>query len=441
MKIPKSEIVIGVCTKDCERTIADVLRKVDSGLREFYSSRKCLVIVSDLSSDSTEEKARQSGISTPMVFTRQDGGPGKGNGVKTIFRLAHESGARMVALVDGDLTSIRKEWIRALIEPLDRGYDLAVPFYYRHKYDAIITNHVIYPFVASLYGTDIRQPIGGEFGLSGKLVKKLMEHPMFPEGFGIDIFITTTALAEGLKVAETTLGVKSHTSTETYIDFSKLLVPMFNQVVTTLFDLTLFNKSKLSLRKETARVKRFDFIDDKEVSESSVDRNMLFRIFYNDYEKMMSSDILSERTKQQIREVISGSVGKRVSRGFWKNTVRDVVRYSHDRVKKRKDRAMRPDILSEETKSEIRNFIYGEKAQIISVDTWSNAIFDVLGKYSDQKRRKEAIDVLRAVWMGRFSSYVRQTRFMDTSDAECYIRGQVAVFNEKKREWLPKASR
>jgi len=36
--------------------------------------------------------------------------------------------------------------------------------------------------------------------------------------------------------------------------------------------------------------------------------------------------------------------------------------------------------------------------------------------------------------MGRFSSFVRQTRFMDTRDAECMIRGQVGVFNQKKEE-------
>ena len=40
------------------------------------------------------------------------------------------------------------------------------------------------------------------------------------------------------------------------------------------------------------------------------------------------------------------------------------------------------------------------------------------------------------MWLARFSSFVRQTRFMDTGDAECVIRGQVDVFNEKKAELL-----
>jgi glycosyltransferase involved in cell wall biosynthesis len=431
-KTPRVDIVIGVCTKNCESTIQNVLEKVDGGLVSFYPNKSGFIVVSDLSKDSTKEMVEKTKTKTPVHFTRQEGGPGKGNGIRTILKLAEKAGAKMVALVDGDLTSIKQEWIKALIEPVEQGYDLAVPFYHRHKYDAIITNHVIYPFVASMYGVDIRQPIGGEFGLSKRLVRKLLGHPRFPEGFGIDIFITTTAIAEDMKLAETTLGVKSHTSTESYIDFSKLLVPMFNQVVSTLFNLTLYNKERIRDVGGVKRVKRFEFVDDKEIKDSNVDRNVLFRIFHSDYERMMESDILSEETKNQIADVISGSVGKGVSRRFWKNSMKDIVKYSRDRIRRRPDRAMRPDILSEETKNEIRNFIYGESAQIISVDTWVNAIFDVFKAYEHPSKRHESIDVLRAVWMGRFSSFVRQTRFMNTSDAECMIKGQVDVFNSKK---------
>jgi len=435
-EFPRADIAVGVCTRNCEGTIQNVIEKVDEGLSRFYPDRKGLIIVSDLSTDSTGERVGKTKTRVPVFFTRQDGGPGKGNGIKTVFRLADKAGAGMVALVDGDLTSIKPKWMKALLEPVQRGYDLAIPFYHRHKYDAIITNHIMYPFVTSLYGIEIRQPIGGEFGLSLNLVKKLLGHPKFPEGFGIDIFITTTALAEKMRVAETALGVKSHTSTETYIDFSKLLVPMFNQVVSTLFNLTLYNRDKIRGVKNVKKVKRFKFIDDKHIKESNVDRNVLFRIFQRDYERMMESDVLSEETKSQISNVISGSVGDKISSRFWKNTLKDVVNYSRDRVMGRRDRAMRPDILSEETKNEIRHFIYGKSAQIISVETWVNAIFDVFKSYEHPGKRHESIDVLRAVWMGRFSSFVRQTRFMNDGDAECLIRGQLDIFNEKKGELL-----
>jgi glycosyltransferase involved in cell wall biosynthesis len=433
--IPQAEIVVGVCTRNCEDTIQNVLRSVDEGLSSFFPGRKSLIIVSDLSEDSTRKRVEQTETRNPVFFTKQEGGPGKGNGIRTIFRLAAENGASVVGLVDGDLISIRPGWVKALVEPVDKGFDLAVPYYERHKYDSVITNHVVYPFVASMYGTEIRQPIGGEFGLSIKLVRKLLAHPKFPEGFGIDIFITTTAIVEDMRIAETALGVKSHTSTKEYKDFEKFLIPMFSQVVSTLFDLTLYNRHKIRRISGMKGVKRFGEIRGGSVGESVVDRGVLFQMFQKGYERIIWSDVLSEETKKKIREAVSGSGERKIPRGFWRHSARDVASYMRGRVERR-GRVMRPDILSEQTKKEIREFIYGGSGQIISVDTWASAVFDSFIKYMNPSMRREAINVLRDVWLGRFSSFVRQTRFMDTGDAECMIRGQVGVFNKKKAEIL-----
>ena len=439
-ELPKADIVIGVCTKNCEDTIGNVLQKVDAGLSRFYRGSKSLIIVSDLSNDATKERVEQTITKSPVFFATQEGGPGKGNGIRTIFKLAEMSGARMVALVDGDLTSIDTVWIKALVEPLEMGFDLSVPRYERHKYDSVITNHIIYPFVTSMYGTEIRQPIGGEFGLSMSFVRKLLKHPGFPEGFGIDIFITTTALAEDMRVAETALGVKSHTSTKEYKDFEKLLIPMFNQVVSTLFDLTLYNKEKIRHVRGVKDVRKFGHIRGGSLGESVVDRRELYRMFQRDYRRLMNSEILSESTRKQLNDVIEGSRGKPVSAGTILHPLLDLLKYIPARLMARQDKPVRSDILSEESKDRIRKAVYGERGQIIDVKTWVNAVFDAFRYYKkyqkDPRKRQEVIDVLRMVWLARFSSFVRQTRFMDTGDAECVIRGQVDVFNEKKAELL-----
>ena len=49
------------------------------------------------------------------------------------------------------------------------------PLYARHKYDGTITNTVTYPLTRALYGHRIRQPIGGDFGVSGDLVRHYLE--------------------------------------------------------------------------------------------------------------------------------------------------------------------------------------------------------------------------------------------------------------------------
>ena len=72
--------------------------------------------------------------------------------------------------MDSDLRSITPEWIELLLGPvLEHGFDYVAPLYLRHKYDGTITNSIVYPLTRSLYGREVRQPIGGEFGFSGRL--------------------------------------------------------------------------------------------------------------------------------------------------------------------------------------------------------------------------------------------------------------------------------
>jgi hypothetical protein len=287
-----------------------------------------------------------------------------------------------------------------------------------------------------MYGADIRQPIGGDFGLSMSLVKKLMRHPMFPESFGIDIFITITALAEGMKVSETVLGVKSHASTDDYKEFDKSLVPMFRQVVGTMFRLTDYNMKKIMGVRGIRHVRRFGQPSKGSVTGSPVDRKAIFGMFYRDFRKLMFSDVLSEETKAEINRVIAGSEGNRIPAGAVISSISDLFRYYRGRLNGTGGKVMRSDIFSEKTKEKLRESIYGKRGQIISVNTWASAVFDAFRKSRNPDKRGEAIDVLMAVWMARFSSFVRQTRFMDTGDAECMIRGQVNVFSEKRERFL-----
>ncbi|OGO39723.1 MAG: hypothetical protein A2Z04_08370 [Chloroflexi bacterium RBG_16_57_9] len=76
-----------------------------------------------------------------------------------------------------------------------------------------ITNNICYPMTRMLYGLDVRQPIGGDFGFSGKLANVYLAHDVWETDvarFGIDIWMTTTAIAEGFRVCQARLGAKIH---------------------------------------------------------------------------------------------------------------------------------------------------------------------------------------------------------------------------------------
>ena len=166
-----------------------------------------------------------------------DGVPGKGSAFRTVFRAAEVLDARACAVVDADLRSITPEWIHLLLAPVvEQGVDFVAPFYHRHKFDGTITNNVVYPLTRALYGKRVRQPIGGEFGFSRRLLEQYLGLPVWETDvarFGVDIWMTTTAICGGYRICQAFLGAKLHDPKDPGADLAGMLV----QVLGTLFRL------------------------------------------------------------------------------------------------------------------------------------------------------------------------------------------------------------
>ncbi len=261
--IRQADIVVGIPSYNNARTIAHVVRAANAGLAKYFPGHTAVVVNSDGgSSDNTREEVLSAQIedsrlmllSTPMPAAHRlslpyHGIPGKGSAFRLIFQLAEKLGAKACAVVDSDLRSITPEWIDLLVSPvLSANYDLVTPYYYRHKYDGTITNSIIYPLTRALYGLRVRQPIGGEFGLSARLVRRYLQSDEWETDvarYGIDIWMTTTAIAEGFQVAQSFLGAKLHDAKDPGSD----LTAMLHQVVGSVF--TLMRKYALVWRNKT----------------------------------------------------------------------------------------------------------------------------------------------------------------------------------------------
>lgn len=251
-RIGKVDVLVGIPSFNNERTVGHVVRAVVAGLARHFPDAKAVLVNSDGgSTDRTREIVERTEVgnlaeilvdavpssATAKIITPYVGIPGKGSAFRTIFRIAAELEAKACCVLDSDLRSITPEWIELLLEPIVRyGYEFVAPLYARHRYDGTITNTIVYPLTRALYGRRVRQPIGGDFGFSGDLAARFLafedwEGPVAQ--FGIDIFMTTTALAEGRKVAQSFLGAKIHDPKDPGSD----LGPMMVQVVSTLFSL------------------------------------------------------------------------------------------------------------------------------------------------------------------------------------------------------------
>jgi glucosylglycerate synthase len=236
--IEKADILVGIPSYNNVLTASYVLSQVVKGLDTYFPTLRSVIFVSDgHSADATLTTVKKVNLPSEvkLIPAIYQGASGKGTAVRAIFEAASYLKVKSVALVDSDLRSITPEWMRLLITPTMTGTGLVTPYYNRFKYDGTITNFLCYPVTTSLFGKDIRQPIGGDFGLSIDLVENLLESSMWKmpdiSRFGIDIFETHTALAKGYTVKQALLGVKNHDAK----DPSSQLASMFRQVMNTMF--------------------------------------------------------------------------------------------------------------------------------------------------------------------------------------------------------------
>ncbi|OGS92819.1 MAG: glycosyl transferase family 2 [Gallionellales bacterium GWA2_59_43] len=250
-QIARADIVVGIPSYNSALTIGHVVRAVQAGLAKYFPDRKAVIVNSDGgSTDGTTDVVQQSSVEdfesillhhrvapiAKLAFP-YSGIPGKGSAFRSVFEIARTLDAQACAVVDSDLRSIAPEWMELLLKPvLEGGFDYVSPLYHRHKFDGTITNSIVYPLTRALYGKRVRQPIGGDFGFSGKLAQFYLGRDVWQTDvarFGIDIWMTTTALANDFRVAQSFLGAKIHDAKDPGADLSDMLY----QVVSATFDL------------------------------------------------------------------------------------------------------------------------------------------------------------------------------------------------------------
>src|SRR6266536_1537655 len=200
------DLLIGIPSFHNAKTIGHVVRAVEAGLRKFFPAQRSLIVISDGdSTDGTREAALMATTAGEeellLVDPKADlpdklafsytGLSGKGSAFRAIFTIAECLNARACAVFDADLRSVTPTWVEHLVGPvLYHGYDLVAPMYERHKFDGTITNSIAFPITAALYGHGLRQPIGGDFGFSGRLAGHWARKDVWDTDvarFGLDI--------------------------------------------------------------------------------------------------------------------------------------------------------------------------------------------------------------------------------------------------------------
>lgn len=369
------DIVVGISTRNVKTTIKNVMHVVDAGLSKYFPKSTALILISDgFSTDGTRQVASKTKTKAAVKISLEKGIRGKGSAVRNIFEHSVKYDAKAVVMVDGDLENIKPTWIKNLAKPIFDRFDLTVPLYLRDKDDAVITNHLVYPLTKVLYRVDIRQPIGGEYGLSGRFVKTLLGHPLFPDRFGIDIFITTVAVAENFKIAQARLGKKEHESTRSYKNPDTVLVPMFNQVMTEVFKLIDYYKDYIKKVKDLQHVKTVGPRLAVEAEDVMIDVISLIEELRLNYKKFLIKGTLPKDVERELLEVC-----------------------------------------------EFKNFIFRSHV-------WVKTVYYIIIKYLKKKEIEKDLNLLRLLWKAWFAAYAIKTAHMTDREAEKYIDDTVKEF-------------
>ena len=235
-EVGTADVMVAIPAYNNESSISGVMQIVAEGLSTFFAALKTVLFVCEGGSlDETKSVARHTdiGLTVSKVVGTYRGAPGKGNALRAVFQAARDMGVQGCALIDADNRSITPDWVNNLLAPVVReGFDYVTPFYRRYKYDGTITNLIVYPLVTSLYGMKLRQPIGGDFGMSGAFIEKLEKQDVwdvFVGQFGIDVWMTISAITGGARICQANLGAKTHNAKDPAFS----LGPMYLHVLST----------------------------------------------------------------------------------------------------------------------------------------------------------------------------------------------------------------
>ncbi len=386
-EITAADIVVGIPSFSEADSIATPVSIVSEGLMEHFAEKSSVIVnVDNHSPDGTKEAFFNAETMVPKIYvTTPPGIRGKGRNIRNLFEVAVELRAKAILMVDADLRSIIPGWIENFMEPLFDGYDYVVPIYVRHKYDGTITNNIAYPLLRTLYGLRVRQPIGGDFAISGKLARAFLVEKTWTEDvyqFGIDIWMSTIAIGRNFKVCQTFMGTnKEHRPKDPAED----LGPMFSQVVGTIFQQMIDFEYiwKDIFHSRPSIIYGFGLGQKGNPPEIKVTRSKLHENFLSGFQRYgeIWEEVLSDANWQHAKEL---------------------------------------------QKLDMNDFYYRS-------DLWARILFDFTIAYRTEiVERQKLLEALIPFYFSRTLSFVNKTSEMNTQEAELYLENINRVFEAEK---------
>ncbi len=385
--VRNAEIIVGIPSYNEANSINYPTDKASRGLVDFFPGKKTVIINAD---NNSQDKTKDAFFNTPtkvpkIYISTPPGVKGKGNNLRNLFEAAVELRASALVVVDADLKSITPQWIQYLAEPIFADFDYVSPIYIRHKYDGSITNNIAYPLLRTLFGLRVRQPIGGDFGISGRMARVFLSEKLWNErisNFGIDIWMTTISIARRFNVCQTFLGSPKDHRVK---DPAKDLNIMFANVIMTMFDLMIDFEYiwKETTNSSPSSIYGFGFDGNEQPQSVTIDTETLHKSFMSGFERF-------------------GDIWNKIIPGTEMIDIGKTRNYSREKF-------------------------------YFTTDLWARILFNFAIAYrNNELPREQIVEAMVPLYHSRVLSFVNRTGHMNTMECEEYFERINRVFEDEK---------
>jgi len=242
------EIVVGIPfigTPDQMAPLKKTIEIANQGIRQFYPRKKVAFVLAGAHEgrrvlEKIEGILREQKIQG-HCFALDKEVDGKGWTYRVLMEVSEFLGSDLILLEPDFLRKgkqgIQPRWIYSIYRPIELRNDFVLPVFNRPPEGKRVTDHLVTPILVSLYGYRIKEPMGGVYGISRRAFDTfLRDRRLFAEtdvgNYGIDIFLTITAIVNDLKICQANLGtrVKHPSPGEFPVRLRQALTTMLDQI-------------------------------------------------------------------------------------------------------------------------------------------------------------------------------------------------------------------
>ena len=233
-KLQGAEVVVGILgARDNGQTAATAAMVREA---ETLSKRRAVLVVDHGGAGPRLEEQE----SLPVLYCKL-GGNAAGqawlqttfDSYQTIFSLTSRIGASACGVIASELEAVTPQWLDSLLgPPLELGFDLVAPLYARHKWEGLLNRGILSPLNRALYGKRIENPMGPDFGLSAKLLRRVLddrEALRRASPVQTSVPISSVAARGNFQICETQLGARRQASMD-WMNLSSLLSEILGSV-------------------------------------------------------------------------------------------------------------------------------------------------------------------------------------------------------------------